>query len=195
MGGHSPSKESGSADDPTTTRSKVTKVRGEGGIVDFIKKGGVVGAIGRKIEDVSRPYNTKRRKEFISKYNTSVPPTERINMTDEEIGSSKGLASLRDVGYKTVTDMSAGGGGDNQDKSMEQPKVASQMDNTGVKSKLVVADKVAPTDVEMPKLTDDERMIRVKRGKKTRTVLTNDLNEKPKLAKKVLLGIDNNVVS
>ena len=43
--------------------------------------------------------------------------------------------------------------------------------------------------------TDDERMIRVKRGKKTRTVLTNDLKEKPKLAKKVLLGIDNNVVS
>ena len=111
-------------------------------------------------------------------------------MTDEEIGSAKGLASLRDVGYKTVTDMSAGGGGDNQDKSMEQPKVASQMDNTGVKSKLVVADKVAPTDVEMPKLTDDERMIKVKRGKKTRTVLTQDLNEKPKLAKKILLGIE-----
>ena len=191
MGGHSPSRESGSADAPTTTRSKVTKVRGEGGIVDYIKKGGVVGAIGRKIEDVARPYNTKRRKEFISKYNTSVPPTERINMTDEEIGSSKGLSSLKDVGYKTVTDMNTGrDDADSNQKSIEQPKVASQMDNTDVKSKLVVADKVAPTDVEMPKLTDDERMIKVKRGKKTRTVLTQDLNEKPTLAKKILLGIE-----
>jgi hypothetical protein len=33
-------------------------------------------------------------------------------------------------------------------------------------------------------------MIKVKRGKKTRTVLTQDLNEKPTLAKKILLGIE-----
>ena len=187
MGGHSPSKESGSADDPTTKRSKVTKVRGEGGILDYIKKGGVVGAIGRKIEDVARPYNTKRRKDFISKYNTSVPPTERLNMTDEEIGSSKGLASLKDAGYKTITDMTSNNN-DNQDKSVVQPKVASQMDNTKVKSKMIVADKTAPTTVEMAQLTDDERMIKNKRGKKTKTVLTEDLNEEPTLSKKALLS-------
>ena len=67
--------------------------------------------IGEKLGDAARPYNVKRRKEFISKYNTSVPVSERINMTDEEIGSSKGLASLRDVGYKTVTDLNTSGGG------------------------------------------------------------------------------------
>ena len=146
----------------------------------------ILKAAGEKLEDIARPYNTKRRKDFISKYNTSVPPTERINMTDEEIGSAKGLASLRDVGYKTVTDMSAGGGGDNQDKSIVQPKVESQMDNTGVKSKLIVSDKTSPTDVEM---TEDERMIGVKRKGRKTTMLT-DMKEdtKPTLSKKVLLG-------
>jgi hypothetical protein len=34
-------------------------------------------------------------------------------------------------------------------KSIEQPKVASQMDNSDVKSDLITADKTAPTDVEM----------------------------------------------
>ena len=38
-------------------------------------------------------------------------------------------------------------------KSIEQPKCASQMDNTGVKSDLITADQTAPTNVEM---TDDE---------------------------------------
>ena len=187
MGGHSPSRESGSADAPTTTRSKVTKVRGEGGIVDFIKKGGVVGAIGRKIEDVARPYNTKRRKEFISKYNTSVPPTERINMTDKEIGSAEGLTSLKDIGYRTAADTSSDRDGpDSNQKSIEQPKVASQMDNTGVKSKLIITDKTSPTNVEM---SEDERLIANKRKGRKPTMLT-DIKEdtKPTLSKKVLLG-------
>ena len=143
--------------------------------------------IGEKLGDAARPYNVKRRKEFISKYNTSVPVSERINMTDEEIGSSKGLASLRDVGYKTVTDLNtSGGGNDNQDKSMEQPKVASQMDNTGVKSKMIIADKTSPTTAEM---TEDERLIATKR-KGRRTTMLTDIKEdtKPTLSKKVLLG-------
>jgi hypothetical protein len=78
----------------------------------------VIKAVGKGLEDAARPYNTRRRKEFISKYNTSVPPGERIDMTDEQIGSSKGLASLREVGYKTNQDMNRerqdGGNGNNQ---------------------------------------------------------------------------------
>ena len=78
----------------------------------------VIKAVGKGLEDAARPYNTRRRKEFISKYNTSVPPGERIDMTDEQIGSSKGLASLREVGYKTNQDMNrerqGGGNGNNQ---------------------------------------------------------------------------------
>ena len=78
----------------------------------------VIKAVGKGLADAARPYNTRRRKEFISKYNTSVPPGERIDMTDEQIGSSKGLASLREVGYKTNQDMNrerqGGGNGNNQ---------------------------------------------------------------------------------
>ena len=72
-------------------------------------------------------------------------------------------------------------------KSIEQPKVASQMDNTEVKSDLITADKTAPTDVEM---TDDELLLKRKRGRKTKTVLTSVVGDTSQatLSKKTLLG-------
>ena len=72
-------------------------------------------------------------------------------------------------------------------KSIEQPKVASQMDNTEVKSDLITADKTAPTDVEM---TQDEINVANKRGRKTKTILTSVVGDKSNatLSKKVLLG-------
>ena len=73
-------------------------------------------------------------------------------------------------------------------KSIEQPKVASQMDNTEVKSDLITADKTAPTSVEM---TQDEINVANKRGKKTKTILTSVSgdNSRTTLSKKVLLGV------
>ena len=73
-------------------------------------------------------------------------------------------------------------------KSIEQPKVASQMDNSGVKSDLIDADKTAPTDIEM---SEDEKLLRRKRGRKTKTVLTSTIgdNTKATLSKKTLLGV------
>jgi len=75
----------------------------------------------------------------------------------------------------------------NNQKSIEQPKVASQMDNSEVKSDLIMADKTAPTDVEM---TDDELLLKRKRGRKTKTVLTSVVGDTSKatLSKKTLLG-------
>ena len=72
-------------------------------------------------------------------------------------------------------------------KSLEQPKVASQMDNTNVKSKLITADQTAPTDVEM---TDDEYAIAQKKKGRRRTVLTSVTGDttKPTLSKRVLLS-------
>ena len=71
-------------------------------------------------------------------------------------------------------------------KSEEQPKVASQMDNTGVKSNMITADKIAPTNVEM---TENERLIATKRKGRKTTMLTDIEEEQPaKLSKKVLLG-------
>jgi|TARA_R110000824_G_scaffold189739_1_gene371157 hypothetical protein len=61
--------------------------------------------VGDKLEKASRPFNTRKRKEFLNKYNTSVPPGERIEMTDEKIGSKEGLASLKQVGYITNQDI------------------------------------------------------------------------------------------
>ena len=61
----------------------------------------IVKAVGEGLEEAARPYNTRKRKEFITNYNTNVPPSERINMTDEQIGSREGLASLKKIGYKT----------------------------------------------------------------------------------------------
>ena len=73
-------------------------------------------------------------------------------------------------------------------KSIEQPKVASQMDNTGVKSDLITADKTAPTNVEM---TDDEYNVATKKKGRRRTVLTSAAGDTSKatLSKKTLLGV------
>jgi hypothetical protein len=146
----------------------------------------VIKAIGEGLAEGAKEHNLARRKKHIQKHNTSVPPSERINMTDKEIVSKEGLETLRkETGYTTAADTPKDNDGPSNEKSVVQPKVTSQMDNTEVKSKLIIADKTAPTDVEM---TDVDRMIKVKRGKKTKTVLTQDLNEAPKLSKNVLLG-------
>ena len=84
----------------------------------------VIKAVGKGLADASKSYNTRRRKEFISKYNTNVPPGERIDMTDEQIGSGEGLASLREVGYKTNQDINRErqGGGNGNNQTTQVPK-------------------------------------------------------------------------
>ena len=57
-------------------KSTLQKIVEKSPLLNVVKK------VGTALEDAARPYNTKRRKEFISKYNTSVPPTERLNMTN-----------------------------------------------------------------------------------------------------------------
>ena len=75
----------------------------------------------------------------------------------------------------------------NNSKSVEQPKVAAQMDNTNVKSDLIMADQTAPTEVEM---TDDEYLLKRKKRGRKQTVLTSVTGDtsKPQLSKKTLLG-------
>ena len=77
--------------------------------------------------------------------------------------------------------------GRREQKKLEQPKVASQMDNTGVKSKMISADQTAPTNVEM---TDDEYSVATKKRGRKRTVLTSATGDTTKatLSKKTLLG-------
>ena len=132
--------------------------------------------------------NLNKRMKFANKTGVNIQ-----GLSTEEILSKDFKSKLDEKGY-TKKDVRTGQntGGDNNQKSAEQPKVASQMDNTEVKSKLITADKTAPTTVEMAnaELTDDERMLKVKRGKKTKTVLTDltGLKDQPTLSKKILLG-------
>ena len=127
--------------------------------------------------------NLNKRMKFANKTGVNIQ-----GLSTEEILSKDFKSKLDEKGY-TRKDPRTGGndGGDNNQKSTEQPKVASQMDNTEVKSDLITADKTAPTSVEM---TDDERLVANKRGKKTKTILTDVEGDTSRatLSKKYLLG-------
>ena len=130
---------------------------------DFIKGGGIIGSVVRGFKEGARK--------------------SKANVMDYE-GQAAGITPMR-----APKDVRTGRDNDNNNnqKSIEQPKVASQMDNSEVKSDLIMADKTAPTDVEM---TDDELLLKRKRGKKTRTILTSVVGDTSKatLSKKTLLG-------
>ena len=141
-------------------------------IVEFIKGGGVTGAVVRGVTGAIEKSKAKAK-------------DRKIN--DTYLGSSDYQGDVskkpRSVDPRTGRDND----NDNNQKSIEQPKVASQMDNSEVKSDLIMADKTAPTDVEM---TDDELLLKRKRGRKTKTVLTSVVGDTSKatLSKKTLLG-------
>ena len=109
---------------------------------DFIKGGGVIGSVVRGFKEGARK--------------------SKANVMDYE-GQAAGVTPER-----APKDARTGRDNDNNNnqKSIEQPKVASQMDNTDVKSDLITADKTAPTDVEM---TQDQINVANKRGRKTKT--------------------------
>ena len=143
-------------------------------VVEFIKGGGVTGAVVRGVTGAIEKSKAKAK-------------DRKIN--DTYLGSSDYQG---DVSKKPRSvDPRTGRDNDNNNqptqKSIEQPKVASQMDNSEVKSDLIMADKTAPTDVEM---TDDELLLKRKRGRKTKTVLTSVVGDTSKatLSKKTLLG-------
>ena len=133
------------------------------------------------VKNVSDKMNLNRRMKFANKNNINLQ-----GLSTEQILSKDFKSQLDAKGY-TRKDPRTGGnkGGDNQ-KSIEQPKTASQMDNTGVKSDLITADKTSPTTAEM---SEDENMIDIKRrGRKTTTLTDKEENKKPTLSKKILLG-------
>jgi len=163
MGGPSGGNSGGGGNNNTTKfgykkpKSTIQKVG------DYIKGGGIVGSVVRGFKEGARK--------------------SKANVMDYE-GQAAGVTPER-----APRDARTGRDNDNNNnqKSIEQPKVASQMDNTEVKSDLITADKTAPTDVEM---TDDELLLKRKRGRKTKTVLTSVTGDTSKatLSKKTLLG-------
>jgi len=158
---------SGSADAPNTKKSKVSvkskaKIAGNK-VLDFVKGGGVVGAVVRGFKEGARK--------------------SKQNVMDYE-GQAAGVTPERKPAFNPE------GGNDNDrpsQKSVEQPKVAAQMDNSDVKSDLVNADVTSPTYVEMNQ--EEDLLTRKKRGRK-QTILTSVTGDttKPQLSKKTLLG-------
>ena len=139
---------------------------------DFIKGGGFIGAVARSISKSSKSKNKGSK--------------SGDTYSGEAYGYNE-AAEKRDTVKDARTGKDNDGGNNNNQKSIEQPKVASQMDNTDVKSDLITADKTAPTDIEM---TEDEKLIARKRGRKTKTILTSVVGDKSNatLSKKTLLG-------
>ena len=174
MGGPS-SNSSDSSSGGGTYSAQLKTIQKKKKAVDFIKGGGVTGAV---VRGVTGMFDTKKNKKSKS-------------------GDVYGADEAKEkIDYKAPKDARTGGDNDNNNqptqkqptqKSIEQPKVASQMDNSEVKSDLIMADKTAPTDVEM---TDDELLLKRKRGRKTKTVLTSVVGDTSKatLSKKTLLG-------
>ena len=171
MGG--PSNGSGSSDAPNTTKSRVTKVRSQTPIRDFILSGGITGAVVRGVTGAIKKSKTKKEANVEMGLGTD-------RMSNYSIGQGGTRKEGGDNDIPTMTTIT-------NKKSIEQPKVKSQLSNTEIKSGLIVADKIAPTEVEM---TAEEKLVARKRGKKTKTILssvTGD-NSKATLSKKTLLG-------
>ena len=139
--------DSGSSDSPNTTRSTVTKVRKIqlNKQPDFISKGGVTGAVIRGVTGAIEKDKAKAK-------------DRKIN--DSYLGSSDYQGDVskkpRSVDPRTGKDND----NDPNPKSVEQPKVKSQMNNSEVKSDLITA--TGPTDIEMANTTEmseDEKLI------------------------------------
>ena len=115
---------------------------------------------------------------------------ERLNATQQEdfyqsyMSNRQSGATDAYGNVKSNRDNQGGGTYVDPRKSIEQPKVSAQMDNSNVKSSSITAK--GPTTVEM---SEDERMIGVKRRGRKVTALTDIKdNQKATLSKKVLLG-------
>lgn len=112
---------------------------------------------------------------------TSVKDFERKTVTEQE------------KIYKDYFDNRMSGKTDNygrpidNSKSVEQPRVASQMDNSDVKSTMITADKTSPTDIEF---TQDQSALETKKRGRKRTILTSVTGDTSNvtLSKKTLLG-------
>ena len=175
MGGPS-SNSSDSSGGGGTYSAQLKTIQKKQKVVDFIKGGGVTGAIIRGVTGAIEKGKAKAK-------------DRKIN--DSYLGSSDYQGDVskkpRSVDPRTGKDND----NDPNPKSIEQPKVKSQMNNSEVKSDLITA--TGPTDIEMANTTEmseDEKLLARKRGKKTKTILTSVTgdNTAATLSKKTLLG-------
>ena len=139
----------------------------------------LIKGIGTKLAESAKEHNLARRKKHITKYNTNVPSSERIDMTDEMISSDEGLNILRKkTKYTTAGDLAGGG-----EKEILKPILGSDIQKTAVKKA-----PDGPTIGEITQQdTEEQRLAKIKRRGRKATKLSS-LNEDIYLSKKTLLG-------
>ena len=174
--------------------------RGATKIKKGIKTPSVVLNLGSKI--LSKPLQAGSRvtrdfftdKVLDSKAYKGTSKTEFLSMSAEKQEEIFGnymdnrMSGATDAYGNVNTNRDTQGGGTYKDPSkiLNQPKVDSQMNNSDVKSKMIVADKMSPTSVEMSE--DDTKLAVNRRGRKVTALTDIASNQKATLSKKVLLG-------
>ena len=151
-------------------------------IGENIKEKTVPGNIATKLED---KLNYKRRLAYAKKVGIDIR-----DKSESWVLSDSFKIALDEKGYDDYNKGLLSGDVGQDQKSAEQPKVASQMDNTGIKSDMITADKTSPTTVELAQLSEEEKQKRIKRKGRRSTILTSvtGVDEYPTLGKKTLLG-------
>ena len=169
MGG--PSGGSGGGDTGPANRYRTPKKQ----VVDFIKGGGVTGAIIRGVSNAVKKSKAKAKDRKINDSYLGSPDYQGdVSAKPRSIDPRTGRDNDRPT-IATVTNK----------KSIEQPKVKSQMNNTDVKSDMITAE--APAITEM---SADEIALKNKRKGRKKTILTSvtGVDDYPTLSKKTLLG-------
>ena len=130
-------------------------------------------------------HNLWRRERFIR---INKLENKMSTMDPDYIGSKLGREELDRVSKGDYKKSITAPRDDTPHEDGGQPKVASQMDNTGVKSDMITAK--GPTTVEMARLSEDEKQKRIKRKGRKSTILTGvtGVEDYPTLSKKTLLG-------
>ena len=175
MGGYSSGSSGAPSGGGTEKQAKKFSKKNEPTVVDaigdFIKGGGIIGGVTKEITKKVEGKNKKSKSGDVYE------------------GAAYGYNQAKEKkDYKPQSTLANRGDNDRPtQKSLEQPKVASQMDNSAVKSYLVNADVTSPTYVEMNQ--DEDLLARKKRGRRL-TILTSVTGDtsKPELSKKALLG-------
>ena len=145
----------------------------------------LIKAVGTTLAENAKEHNLARRKKHITKYNTSVPPSERIDMTDEMISSDEGLNILRKkTKYTTAGDKTGGNGPPRE--TIGEPILGS---GSQVQKLAVKEAPSGPTIGELEQLTEKERLLKIKRkGRKSTKIRRGTLDDQLTLSKKALLS-------
>ena len=175
--------------DDTAAKASLFREQGATNYKNSIASKTMVGALlSGPIKESTRANRSFFKNEVLGKgafKGTTVKDFERKTVTEQEkiyknYIEGRGSGKIDAYGRSLTSK-------ENNQKSIEQPKVASQMDNSEVKSSMIIADKIAPQDTPF---TQDMTALANKRKGRRKTILTSVTGDESKatLGKRTLLG-------